>query len=37
MLKQILAISFICWVKTYLDFIGIKEIKSVFVKIQKLL
>ena len=36
LLKQILAISFICWVKTYLDFIGIKEINLFLWKMQKL-
>ena len=34
--KAILAISFICWVKTYLDFIGIKEINLFLWKMQKL-
>ena len=33
-LKQILAISFICWVKTYLDFIGIKEINLFEVSVK---
>ena len=34
-LKQILAFSFICWVKIYLDFIGIKEINLLVWKMQK--
>ena len=36
MLKQILDISFICLVKTYLVFIGVKEINLFLWKIQKL-
>ena len=35
-LKQILAISFICWVKMYLNFIGIKEIYLFLWKMQTL-